>query len=120
MNQILDVHGNEIVLDMHGNHIIIPAVIDTASIQLCEVIKTNIIKQRRSKQKVTLEFITNVLTDKYHNSATVSEIKAKYGIGHDVYKLINSHSDIFIEKFGKKKKIITPDELQEYWKNLKI
>jgi len=122
MEQILDIHGNEIVLDINGDHIVEHALKPVAVSETCIVpikVKGDT-KQRRSKQKITLEFITNILTDKYHNSMTVSEIKSKYGIGHDVYKFINSHSDIFIAQFGKKKKIITPDELQEYWKNLKI
>lgn len=124
MEQILDIHGNEIVLDINGDHIVehAPKSVLTVPEPCVEIplkVKSDA-KQRRSKQKITLEFITSILTDKYHNSMTVSEIKSKYGIGHDVYKFINSHSDIFIAQFGKKKKIITPDELQEYWKNLKI
>lgn len=124
MEQILDIHGNEIVLDINGDHIVEHATQSVLSVsELCVETPIKVksdTKQRRSKQKITLEFITSILTDKYHNSMTVSEIKSKYGIGHDVYKFINSHSDIFITQFGKKKKIITPDELQEYWKNLKI
>jgi predicted transposase YdaD len=102
---ILDINGDPIPLDSNGDQIIISTVVK---------------KHRRPKQKITLEFITNILTDKYHNSMTVSEIKSKYGIGHDAYKFINSYSDAFIAEFGKKKKIITTDELQTYWKTLSI
>jgi hypothetical protein len=130
MDQMLDIHGDEIKLDIDGNQIIYPVVVKVDVEPLSTNTETPVVsttetpkldgKQRRSKQKVTLEFITNILTDKYHNSMTVSEIKSKYGIGHDVYKFVNSHADIFIAEFGKKKKVITTDELQEYWKNLKI
>lgn len=132
MDQILDVEGNEIILDIHGDHIVLSSAITPQKETLQIQIETSEVndslptkiksesKQRRSKQKITLEFITSILTDKYHNSMTVSEIKSKYGIGHDVYKFINSYSEVFINKFGKKKKIITTNELEEYWKDLKI
>lgn len=77
-------------------------------------------RNRRPKQKITPEFITTVLQDRYHNGLTVSQVKEKYGIGHEVYKLINSHSEAFISKFGKKKKGISVDDLQKYWENLNI
>lgn len=78
------------------------------------------VRSRRTKQKITPELITSILTDKYHNGKTVSEIKQKFGIGHDAYKFINSYSSLFVEKFGKKKKIVTGMEMQDYWKDLKI
>lgn len=77
-------------------------------------------RNRRPKQKITPEFITTVLQDRYHNGFTVSQVKEKYGIGHEVYKLINSHSEAFISKFGKKKKGISIEDLQKYWENLNI
>ncbi len=77
-------------------------------------------RNRRPKQKITPEFITTVLQDRYHNGLTVSQVKEKYGIGHEVYKLINSHSEAFISKFGKKKKGISVEDLQKYWENLNI
>lgn len=129
MEQILDIYGNPIVLDKAGNQVLTEKVIDTKEqldeettedIEAEDTPEAKATRKRRPKQKITSEFITLILQDKYHNSMTVSEIKNKHGIGHDAYKFINSHSDIFIEKFGKKKKKVTQGELQEYWNSLKI
>lgn len=119
---ILDINGNPIPLDINGDQIIIskPVVDPVVDPVVGCIVEPIVKKHRRSKQKITLEFITSILTDKYHNSMTVSEIKSKYGIGHEAYKFINSHSDAFIAEFGKKKKTITTDELKNYWKTLSI
>lgn len=79
------------------------------------------IRIKRSEIPITKEFITSVLRDKYHNYLLVNDIKTKYGISQDIYKSIDeTYSDLFLKQFGKHRKMLPVEELQEYWVNLSL
>ena len=70
--------------------------------------------------KLTPELITKILKDKHHNHLTVVQIKKKYDIGHNTYYNALKFSDMFVEKYGRRKfNVVSTDELNSYWENEK-
>lgn len=83
-----------------------------------ETIDVKEIKIGNTRVQLTPEIITEILRDRYHNHMKLTDIKAKYHIGHQTYKEINKFAGKFIERFGKKDKKITIGEMENYWNSI--